>query len=222
MIDLGSIALASDLIDEGLKSQIVGVLAKINKEITIKAVIDMEDENNMKMAEFLNVFASLCDKIKLELYMVNEAELVSELDITYLPVTGLYKDGVYGRACFHGIPGGKEINSFIVAILNLAGAKNALESDIQNRIEKLNHVDNIKICVSLACHHCPGVVAACQQIAMQNSKIEAEMIDANLYPSLIEQYKIERVPMIIVNNENIFMGNKTMEDIVELLENSCN
>ena len=44
-----------------------------------------------------------------------------ELNTAWLPVTGLYKDGAYGRAAFHGVPGGREINSFVLAVYNLAG-----------------------------------------------------------------------------------------------------
>ena len=73
--------------------------------------------------------------------------------------------------------------------------------------------------MSLACHHCPGVVAACQQLAMANPNIEAAMIDARLYPDLVERYRIERVPFLIVNDQDTFMGNKTLEDVVNLLIN---
>ena len=77
---------------------------------------------------------------------------------------------------------------------------------------------SLKVCVSLACHHCPGVVAACQQLAMLNPNIEAEMIDARLYEDLVKKYQIERVPFLIVNDQDTYMGNKTMEDIVNLLK----
>ena len=61
------------------------------------------------------------------------------------------------------------------------------------------------------------VVTACQQIAILNPVIEAEMIDAALYADLVEKYNIERVPMVIFNDKEIHMGNKTIEEIVTLL-----
>lgn len=218
MIELSSISMESSLINEELKEQLIGVLDKLKESITIKAIVDMEEEKSIEMASFLNVMASLSDKLQLELYTVSEGKDISELDQTYLPVTGLYKDGAYGRACFHGIPGGKELNSFVVAIYNLSGSGKPLGRGLLKKIDKLDKKINVKICVSLACHHCPGVVAACQQIAILNPNIEAEMIDAALYPELVAEYKIERIPMIIVNNQDIYMGNKTIEDIVILLK----
>ncbi len=88
----------------------------------------------------------------------------------------------------------------------------------ERKIQRLDKKTNIKICVSLACHHCPLVVTACQQIAFLNPNIEAEMIDAALYEDLVAQYDIKRVPMMILNDSRIVMGSKTIDEIVTLLK----
>lgn len=210
----------SSLIDEALKTQLKGIFGKMQDPVTLKAVVDLQQEKDAEMAAFLNTVVTLGEKLDLdlELYSPDEASAVPELDTTYLPVTGLYKDGVYGRAAFHGIPGGKEMNSFVLAIYNLSGPGQEVSRGLRKKIDKLNKKTNIKICVSLACHHCPTVVAACQQVAILNPNIEAEMIDAALYEELVAKYKIERVPMMIINDSEIHMGNKTIEDIVTLLK----
>lgn len=217
-VDLTTIPSESGLIDEALKAQLGGIFGRMSEPVTLKAIVDLQREKDAEMAAFLNAVAALGDKLSLELYAPEEASAVPELDPTYLPVTGLYKNGVYGRAAFHGIPGGKEMNSFVLAIYNLAGPGQEVPRGLRKKIDKLNKKANIKICVSLACHHCPIVVAACQQVAILNPNIEAEMIDAALYEDLVAKYKIERVPMMIVNDSEIYMGNKTIEEIVTLLK----
>lgn len=217
-IDLKTVPSESSLIDETLKVQLQGIFSKMQEPVTLKAVVDLQREKDAEMAAFLNTVASLGEKLCVELYSPEEASEVPELDTTYLPVTGLYKNGTYGRAAFHGIPGGKEVNSFVLAIYNLAGPGKEVSRGLKKKIEKLNKKTNIKICVSLACHHCPNVVAACQQVAILNPNVEAEMIDAALYEELVAKYKIERVPMMIVNDSEVYMGNKTIEDIVTLLK----
>lgn len=217
-IDLTTVPSGSSLIDETLKAQLRTIFSKMQEPVTLKAVVDMGREKDAGMAAFLNTVVNLGEKLELELYSPEEASQVPELDTTYLPVTGLYKGGTYGRAAFHGIPGGKEVNSFVLAIYNLAGPGQEVSRGLKKKIDKINKKTNIKICVSLACHHCPNVVAACQQVAILNPNVEAEMIDAALYEELVAKYKIERVPMMIVNDSEIHMGNKTMEDIVTLLK----
>jgi alkyl hydroperoxide reductase subunit AhpF len=217
-IDLNTIPGESSLVDQGLKEQLAGIFGRMEKPVTIRAVVDLSGEKDWEMASFLRVIVSLSPKLGLELYGPGEADQVPELNTAWLPVTGLYKDGTYGRAAFHGVPGGKEINSFVLAIYNLAGPGQEVPKGTRKKIERLDKKTNIKICVSLACHHCPLVVTACQQIAFLNPNIEAEMIDAALYDDLVAEYDIKRVPMMIMNDSRIVMGSKTMDEIVTLLK----
>ena len=48
--------------------------------------------------------------------------------------------------------------------------------------------------------------------------IEARMIDARLYPELAEQYHIERIPMTIVNEKEVLMGTKTIEEMYQVIK----
>lgn len=217
-----NIAAESRLIDEKLKEELRGIFGKLTDNVALKAVLDLSAEKGEELAGFLAVIASLSEKISLEMYTQEEAgQYAPELDTAYLPVTGLYKDGGYSGVAFHGVPGGKEINSFVIAIYNLAGSGQDIDRRTLKKIQKLQKLSgkvNLKICVSLSCHHCPKVVAACQRIAMLSDNIEAEMIDAVLYQDLVERYKIERVPLVIVNDEDIYIGPKTIEEMVDIIK----
>lgn len=212
-----NIAVESALIDENLKKDLTGIFSKLTEDVILKAVINMETEKGRELAGFLAVMASLNEHIHMEAY-TSEENAVPEINCNYLPVVGLYKGGKYSGISFHGVPGGQEINSFVLAIYNLAGPGQEVGYFLKKKIQKIDKKVNIKICVSLACHHCPKVVAACQRMASLNENIEAEMIDANLYPELVEQYKIERVPLIIVNDKKVFIGPKTIEEMTEIVK----
>lgn len=121
-IDLNTIPEESSLVDQGLKSQLAGIFGRMEKRVTIRAVVDLSGEKDREMASFLRAIVSVSPNLKLELYGPDEADQVPELNTAWLPVTGLYKDGAYGRAAFHGVPGGKEINSFVLAVYNLGRA----------------------------------------------------------------------------------------------------
>lgn len=216
MIDFTQVEKESPLLDEKMKEELRSVFAKLEAEIVLRAVLDLADEKGVELASFLRALSGLSDKIGLELY--DSTEPLEELNTAYLPVTGLYKNGKYSGAAFHGVPGGKEINSFVLAIYNLAGPGQDISRGLVRKIQKLDKKTNIKVCVSLACHHCPKVVVACQRLAVLNDNIETEMIDANLYKDLIEQYKIERVPVIIVNDREVFIGPKTIEEMIDIVK----
>ena len=209
---------SSPLIDEKLKSDLSGIFQRLEDAVTIKAVIDTSTEKGNELAGFLSVIASLREKITLEMYAPQESECPQELDTQWLPASGLYKDGQYCGIAFHGVPGGQEINSFVLAIYNLSGPGQKLDMWTKRRIRKLIKKANIKVCVSLACHHCPKVVTAAQQIAALNDNIEAEMIDAGLYPDLVEKYEIERVPVIIIDDNQKYIGAKTIDELMDLVK----
>lgn len=219
MLDIEKFSKESQLVDDKLKQQLTGIFSKIENPIVLKAVVDEKGEKDLELASFLRAIADTSEKLSVEIYSVEEAEKnVPELNTEYLPVTGLYKNNEYGRVAFHGVPGGQEINPFVLAIYNLAGPGQEISRSNCKKINKLTKKVNIKVCVSLACHHCPGVVNASQQIAILNPNVEAEMLDASLYKGLQEKYGIKRVPFMIINDEETHMGSKGMEEIINLLK----
>ena len=43
------------------------------------------------------------------------------------------------------------------------------------------------------------------------------MIDANLYPALVKELKLERVPLTVVNGKKQIPGGKTMAELTGIL-----
>lgn len=242
MNNIEKIPSASTLIPDALKVQISALFAKLTKDISLKAVLDYNDEKSMELGSFLKVIASCSDKVQVDFFEKGEnLEIQEQLNGTHLPVVGIYtissdqalekdagwndtslssddnvQDG-YTGACFHGVPGGKEINSFLAAICYAGGAASPLDENVLEQIRLVKKEISIKVFVSLACHHCPHVAAACQKIAIENSYITADIYDAKLYPDIVEKYKIERVPMMIFNDSKVVMGQKNAGEIAEYL-----
>lgn len=209
----------SNLLDEDMKAQLRELFQKLEREVTLYAVLEDNDKCS-EMAAFLKSLETLSDKLRVTL-ADKGGELRPEVreKTRYLPLTMLYdSEQQYTGAAFHGVPGGREMNSFAIAIYNAAGPGQKVTWGQRRKIDKISEPVNVKICVSLSCHHCPQVVAAAQRTATLNRNIEAEMIDAGLYPDLVEQYHIERVPMMIINDEKIIMGNKSLDEIIQILE----
>ena len=241
MNNIEKIPSESALIPDALKGQICALFVKLTKNISLKAILDYEDEKSMELGSFLKVIASCSEKIAVEFFEKDEnAEIQTQLNGTHLPVAGIYKvsslqafeadkdallsskpnlQAEYTGACFHGVPGGKEINSFLAAICYAGGGASPLDENVLEQIRLVKKEISIKVFVSLACHHCPHVAAACQKIAMESSYITADVYDAKLYPDIVEKYKIERVPMMILNDSKVVMGQKNAEEVAEYLLN---
>ena len=76
---------------------------------------------------------------------------------------------------------------------------------------------NIKVMVSLSCTMCPEVVQSAQRIALENHHVDTEIYDLAHFPELKEKYKIMSVPCMVINDEKVHFGKKSLKDILELL-----
>ena len=207
----------SPLIAEELEGQLKSLLDKLSAPVTLVCVLG-EDEKSGEMAAFLNHVAGLSPRLSLKLLAAGEDPAADEaLDASLLPATGVYTEAGFARMVFHGIPGGKEITGFAGALLTAGGAAKPLDKPTLKDIGKIKKPVNIQVCVSLACHHCAQLVMNAQRVAWENPLVTAHMIDANLYPQLVERHQIQRVPLTVLNGDKTVPGGKTMAELTTLL-----
>jgi len=217
----------SPLISQEIEVQLTEVFKKLNDDIVLVSIIDADNEKCSELAIFLNHIASLCTHISCKFYTLAEYQADSSskdeyikdmpLSCTMLPVVGIFKGKEFCRVAFHGTPGGKEINSFVMAILNASGCAKPLSAELLNSLQKYTVKTEILVCVSLQCPHCASVVIESQRLALLNENICANMVDANLFPELVSEYDIKRVPMTIINKKHVLVGEQTAEQILHYL-----
>lgn len=113
----------SKLLNDTLRNQLKGILAKIENNISLVSIVD---ENNSKSLELRDLVLDICDlsdKVSSIIYKKGEnTEMEDKVHADKYPIVALLdKNGNYSGVKFHGVPGGHELNSFILAIYNLAG-----------------------------------------------------------------------------------------------------
>ncbi|PWX27954.1 thioredoxin reductase, partial [Clostridium perfringens] len=164
--------------------------------------------------------SDLGEKINAKIFNRGENKDVEEkINADKYPIVALLDENEnYSGIKFHGVPGGHELNSFILAIYNLGGPGQGIDEGVLDEIKKLDKKTNIKVCVSLSCHLCPDVVASAQRIAKENKNIEAEMIDLANFKDIKDEFKIMSVPALIVNNKDVYFGSKKIEEILEIIK----
>lgn len=200
----------SNLIDQAAEEQMKPVLEQLDRFILLVCSLD-DTDTAKELGGLMNHFASLSDKIKVQFQKAENTEAL-------LPMVAFFQEEKPLGIVFHGVPGGKEMNSFLLALYNAAGPGQQITEEMRSRIMQLDKHLKLEVIVSLSCHHCAQVVIACQRIAALNPNIEAHMIDARLYPELVKEYEIERIPMLMINRDRVIMGEKSMEELVRALE----
>ena len=203
----------SPLIAPALEEQLKTLFARLTTEVALTAILG-DDDKSREMGSFLCHLCSLSPLLRLQLLEPGEnPALDAALDASLLPATAVGGE----RMVFHGVPGGKEITAFAGAILNAGGAAKPLDRFTMRDIDKIKSPMKLQVCVSLACQHCAQLVLHAQRIAWENELVTAHMIDANLYPALVQELKLERVPVTVVNGKKQFPGGKTMAELTGIL-----
>ena len=218
--ELDNVSKRSKLLNDGLRAQLKGVLARLEKNVTLVSIVDESNSKSIELRDLILDIADLDERVSAEVYNKGEnVEVEKEIHADKYPVVALLdNDRKYSGVKFHGVPGGHELNSFILAIYNLGSAGQQISEDTLNNIKKIDKDINIKVCVSLSCHLCPDVVVSSQRIAIENEKVEAEMIDISNFKEIKDKFKVMSVPAIIVNDEQIYFGAKKIDEIINIIK----
>jgi thioredoxin reductase (NADPH) len=206
-----------EFLDDEIKEQLKDIFERFERKVTIAAVLEGDEELSSELKGFLTDFAALSDKVELKFISGSELKaLGASADV--LPTAAvLDADGKYTGMQFGGVPGGHEFNSFVIALYNAAGPGQEISDETMSKISSINKKANLKIGISLSCPLCPDVVAASQLIALKNRNVEAQMVDISRFPEIKNKYAIMSVPALIVNDEKVHFGKKSIEEIAAII-----
>ncbi len=209
------------LLDVNMINQLKEVFKRLDKEIKIVNFVSENNEKSKELQDFLNEFSQVSEKVIIEnIDYDNNKDKVEEFNIDKIPAMAFVNNkGEQTGGKFHGIPGGHEINSFVITLLNTGEVGKEFDLATKEKVEAINKEINLKVFVTLACHHCPDVVVTTQMMALKNKNIKAEMIDIALFPELAEKHSVKSVPTVIYNNSEITIGAKNANEILSKIEN---
>ena len=126
----------SELLTNELRDQLKTIFSKLNQEVRLITVLEPEDEKSKELYNMLEDFAETSSFLAVEVYEKEQAkDWEDKLDTKHLPLVALFdKDQTYTGVCFHGVPGGKELNSFVAAIANCGGAGQAPDKFLKRSV----------------------------------------------------------------------------------------
>lgn len=195
-------------LDDDTRGALKPVLDRFEKPITLRLYKD-DSELSYENEKLLKELASLSDKVS---YEMKNAEPGLEHTISIVR-----NDGTEAGLYFHGVPGGHEFNSFILAMYNTAGPGQDIGEDNEKRIAAIQDKKDVTIAVSLSCTMCPDLVAAAERIAAASDKVTVHVYDLAHYPDLQNKYNIMSVPCLIVNDKDIHFGKKGVAELLDIL-----
>lgn len=201
-------------ISSGMRHQLKDLFQKFQNKIVVKALLD-QSQLAAEMESFLEELTGISDHVKGITKQVSDK---TEPDETLPALCVLREDGTETGIRFFGIPGGHEFNSFVIGLYNAAGPGQSLSPEDTDRIQRINKQFNIRIAVSLSCTMCPTTVMSAGRIAAGNRNVKVWTYDLAYYPELKKRYQIMSVPCMIINDEIVEFGKKSVEEVLTILE----
>lgn len=191
-----------------IDSQLKPIFERLTKDVTLEVVMNGSDLAQ-QLLSFVTEFAGLDDHMSVKQTADDSAQLPT--------LKLLDADGNDTGLHYMGIPTGHELNSLVLGVYNVAGPGQTIAPEMAERIKQLPAA-NIRIGVSLTCHFCPDVVAACQRMASLNPNITATMIDLQHDPELRKDKKIMSVPATMIDDSPVIFGSQSLEQLVAAVE----
>lgn len=207
-------------LDDNIQNQLKDIFAKFDKKVKVVLIKDPEIAKSIQMEEFLSEISSLSDKIDFHSLNKNEnLELEKKVDAERFPTIAFFdQDNNFKGIKFSTLPGGHELNSFILVLYNIAGAGQKISEESKKKIDGISTPQKIKIGVTLSCSRCPESVQSAQRIAIENSNIDVEVIDVFTFPKFREKFEIMSVPAIIIDDKLVGFGQKNIEQFLDLIK----
>lgn len=208
----GGEASGSTLFTDDMLAQLHAVFDRMERPLVLKLYLD-DRPVSKELRSYMEALAELTDKLTVETAPAGTVE--------HLPCVKIcWEDGAFTGLAFHGVPGGHEFTSFVLGLYNASGPGQALDADIRERIQRLDHSAAIQIMVSLSCTMCPELVTAAQRIAAEHPDVTAEIYDLNHFPDMKDAYQVMSVPCMVINGGKPSFGKKNIRQVLEMIESS--
>ena len=201
---------SGELFTEEMRQQLGGVFSRMERPLLLKLHLDSRPISG-ELENFIENLGKLTDKLSVKVCSLQAPE-------TFAPcVEVCLMDGTPTGLAFHGVPSGHEFTSFVLGLYNAAGPGQAMDENTQRQIQSITKPTDLKILVTLSCTMCPDLVVATQRIAAANPNVTAHVYDLRHFENLKNQYNVMSVPCLIINDETVSFGKKTLAEILKLI-----
>ena len=160
--------------------------------------------------DVLKEVAEIDDRIKLEVYDIEDDEIIAEkynVKGRVPTIIFLTSDGVDKGVRYYGIPSGHEFSTVIQNIISFSkGAQPELSEASKEKLKAIDKPTEILVFVTPTCPYCPRAVQLAHEIAKANENITSAMVEANEFPEWSMQHQVSAVPHIVINDETAFVG----------------
>ncbi len=163
--------------------------------------------------------ADLSDNISVEIYNIDkDAEQAAKFGVNgRTPTIAIVGEKDYNIR-FYGIPAGYEFGTLIEDIIDVGRGETGLSETTKTELAKLNDPVHIQVFVTSSCPYCPRAARTAHMMAIESDNVKSDVIMANEFPQLSNQYNVMAVPKVVINEDTSFEGAIPEEDFLSFVK----
>ncbi len=194
------------MLDQAIKQQLKTYFDLLESDLILTLSLKNEDAKSAELDSFAREVADLSSRVSLR-YETLERSPSFRIDRT---------DGNSG-VTFAAIPLGHELESFVIASLQVSGRAPKADKALLDRVAAIKKPLRFETYISLSCHICPDVVQSLNLLSVVNPNITHVTIDGGIFRDEVANRDIMAVPTVFLNGEEWSGGRITFEEIVNKL-----
>ncbi|MEM4281041.1 MAG: thioredoxin family protein [Candidatus Caldarchaeum sp.] len=181
---------------------------KLEKQVTMNVFTqEFECQYCREMRELTEELAELSDgKIKVNVYdFEKEAKLAANWRVDKIPALLIHGEKGY-NVRFFGLPAGYEFMALLDDLIDVSRGYSRLSPAVREKVREIDKPVHIQVFVTPTCPYCPRAVRTAHQMAIENERVTADMVEAIEFPHLANKYDVMAVPKVVINDKIMFEG----------------
>lgn len=198
-------------------------LDALDEEVTIHLFVPDSCQFCDDTVQLNEEVAELSENVVLEQHDFDD-ELVEEYGVDQYgdegPVAVINKGDGHGVR-YYGIPSGHEFGSYIADLVAVSTGETDIPDDVAEDVRAIDEEVNIKVFVTPTCPYCPQAVRTAHDFAIENDNVTADMIEAQEFTSVSQEFGVRGVPQININGTAAqFTGAQPPHQFLEQLQSA--
>ena len=193
---------------------------KLTKPIVLKIFTSSNNlQESVKMLEVIDIYKKASNGlIKTEEYRLEtNLNLSKKYNIQKAPAILLVNTDDQAMIRYLSIPSAAKIQPFVEALMVSTGAPNYYENVIRENLDKIIP-SAIKVLITDYCAYCSRIISICSLFTLaSDGKLQTNIIDIMTYPEIGEYYDVATVPTLVINEDNILVGDIPAEVLLNEL-----
>ncbi|MEM2238343.1 MAG: thioredoxin family protein [Candidatus Caldarchaeum sp.] len=181
---------------------------KLEKKVTMNVFTqEFECQYCREMRELTEELAELADgKIKVNVYdFEKDAQLAAKWRVDKIPALLIHGEKEY-HVRFFGLPAGYEFMALLDDLIDVSRGYSRLSPAVREKVREIDKPVHIQVFVTPTCPYCPRAVRTAHQMAIENERVTADMVEAIEFPHLANKYDVMAVPKVVINDKIMFEG----------------